>query len=220
LAIETSGSRGNEGYAKFRAALLGGQLQPGATITQAEMCDALGMSISPLRDTLALLESDGLVSVRHRAGITILTPDVGFIRTNFQFRSLIEREAIARFTEGVSADWLDKTRARHETALKHVRDYAASHAIEAELRAIDWDFHTAIVAALRNEMIAETHFRIQENLRLARVLNQDYASPSKVAEALNEHAAILEASAARDAALAEQALEAHFRAAIHRAFGG
>lgn len=220
MQVETSGSRGNEGYARFRAALLAGELHPGATITQAEMCDVLSMSISPLRDTLALLESDGLVSVRHRAGITILNPDISFIRTNFQFRSLIEREAIVRFTEGASSDWLDKARARHEKALKHVQDYSARSTIEAELRAIDWDFHTAIVAALRNEMIAETHFRIQENLRLARVLNQDYASPSKVAEAINEHFAILEALAARDSAAAVQALETHFRAAIHRAFAG
>lgn len=220
MHVETSGSRGNEGYAKFRAALLAGELQPGATITQAEMCKELGMSISPLRDTLALLESDGLVSVRHRAGITILNPDISFIRTNFQFRSLIEREAIVRFTEGASADWLVKTHARHERALKQVKTYNASSTIEAELRFIDWDFHTAIVAALRNSMISETHFRIQENLRLARVLNQDYASPSKVAEALGEHLAILEALAERDTNTTVQALETHFRAAIHRAFAG
>lgn len=216
--IEIRGSRGNEGYAEFRAALLNGRLKPSVTLTQAEMCDILGMSLSPLRDTLTLLESDGLVQVRHRAGITVVNPDVSFIRRNFQFRTLIERESVLKLAASATKDWLKKTIATHERALERVKILGEVPELEEILRDIDWSFHTDIVGVLRNELIAETHFRLLENLKLARVLNEDFASPSKVADALQEHMVILEQLAARDAKGAVDALDAHFRAAIHRAF--
>ena len=211
--MHTNGSRGNAGYAAFRAALLDGRLSPGANLTQAELCDVLGMSLSPLRDTLTLLEADALVTVRHRAGITVVNPDVAFIRRNFRFRTMIEREALPIFSEVVESDWLAQTITAHET----VRDKVAAG---GKVRKLDWNFHSAIVSALRNTMITETHYLLQENLKLARVLNEDIASPSKATEALGEHCAILEQLSKRDSQGALEALEAHFRAAIHRAFGG
>ncbi len=102
------GNRGDAGYAAFREALLAGAIQMGGTLTQNELCKILGMSLSPLRTTMTLLESDGLIRVRKRAGVQVFYPDVGFIRSNFQFRAMIEREAMVRFTETI-ADFL----ARH-----------------------------------------------------------------------------------------------------------
>ncbi len=218
--METNGSRGNEGYAAFRAALLDGRLAPGATLTQDELCAVLGMTLSPLRETLTLLQADGLVTVRHRAGIAVLNPDVAFIRRNFQFRTMIEREALPRFCDVVDEDWLKETIDAHQDALAGVSARESAPALEQRLRALDWTFHSAIVAVLRNSMISETHYLLQENLKLARVLNQDMAAPSKVAEALGEHCVILDRLVKRDANGALDALEAHFRAAIHRAFGG
>lgn len=216
----THGSRGNEGYAAFRAALLDERLSPGATLTQDEMCAVLGMTLSPLRETLTLLEADALVTVRHRAGITVLNPDVAFIRRNFQFRTMIEREALPRFSEAVEDNWLKRTIADHQDALARVKAREAAPALERRLRALDWTFHSTIVSVLHNAMISETHYLLQENLKLARVLNQDMASPSKVGEALSEHCVILDRLEMRDTDGALKALEAHFRAAIHRAFGG
>lgn len=219
--LETRGSRGNEGYARFRAAVLGGHLRPGATLTQADLCAALDMSLSPLRDTLTLLEADGLVVVRRRAGITVLTPDVAFIRRNFQFRTMIECDAIETFAEAAEGSWIAATQAQHRAALADLDTTASSGEItgtEARLRAIDWNFHSAIVAALRNPMISETHFHLQQNLQLSRVLNEELASPSKIREALGEHIVILDRLEARDRSGAVVALKAHFRAAIHRAF--
>ena len=220
MALNTLGSRGNLGYAAFRAALLDGRLRPGATHTQAELCDILAMSLSPLRDTLTLLQADGLITVRHRAGVTVLTPDVTFIRENFQFRSMIEREAVPQFVEAVADDWIADTTAAHQRALTAAADRSPAPQIERSLRALDWDFHGAIVAAAHNHLVAETHFRLQENLKLARVLNQDFASPSKAADAIGEHLVILDHLSRRDTDATVHALEAHFRAAVHRVFGG
>lgn len=219
VAVEASGSRGNAGYAAFRAALLDGRLKPGGVLTQAELCETLGMSLSPLRDTLTLLEADGLVSIRHRAGITVVQPDVAFIRRNFQFRSIIEREALQQFAQLASPGWIEKTVSAHEEVLSRVEAHAGVEELEQCLRQLDWDFHTAIVDCLRNPMISETHFQIQENLRFARVLTEDFVSPFKVSDAVREHLRVLDRLAAHDAHGAIEAMLEHFRAATHRAFG-
>ena len=49
----------NEGYRRFRDAMQNGKLQAGMVVTQNELCDLLGLSLSPLRETLVLLEEFG-----------------------------------------------------------------------------------------------------------------------------------------------------------------
>ena len=56
----------NEGYRRFREAMQAGKLQAGMVVTQNELCDLLGLSLSPLRQTLVLLEEFGLVEIKPR----------------------------------------------------------------------------------------------------------------------------------------------------------
>ena len=45
----------NAGYAAFFDALIAGKLKLGQTLTQDELCQVLGMSLSPMRETTTLL---------------------------------------------------------------------------------------------------------------------------------------------------------------------
>src|ERR1700742_3162347 len=98
----------NEGYRRFREALQSGKLKAGMTVTQNELCELLGLSLSPLRETLVLLEEFGLVDIKPRTGIRIVYPEVAFIRENFQFRIMIETHAVRVFATIVEKDWLDE----------------------------------------------------------------------------------------------------------------
>jgi DNA-binding GntR family transcriptional regulator len=48
-------------YQELSARILDGSMQPGSTISQENLATALGISITPLREALRRLESDGLV---------------------------------------------------------------------------------------------------------------------------------------------------------------
>ena len=84
----------NEGYRRFREALQSGKLEAGMVVTQHDLCELLGLSLSPLRETLVLLEEFGLVEIKPRTGIRIVYPEVAFIRENYQFRIMIEVYAL------------------------------------------------------------------------------------------------------------------------------
>jgi DNA-binding GntR family transcriptional regulator len=210
--------RGDEGYRKFRGALLEGRMTPGQTLTQSDLCEMLGLSLSPLRDTLTLLEADGLITVRKRAGIRVFEPDINFIRQNFQFRTLIEREAVPAFVDAVEDAWLDDMHDRHGALASALDDREAMARTETAMRELDQALHGTIVGALRNPMIDAAHQGLTENLKLARVLNHEVASPTRLRDAVREHFAVLAAARARDAAATLAALEAHFSASIHRVF--
>jgi len=212
------GNRGNAGYASFRNALLDGRIGFGSTLTQQEICDVLEMSLSPLRETLTLLEADGIVTVRRRSGVQIFYPDINFVSSNFQFRSLIEREAVGRFADVVTDEWLAGMTEEHAITIEAIKP--SRHGVESQRRVkqLEADFHGAFVATLKNDLIAETHLRISENLNLLRVVRTKAVSAAAAVAALTEHMAILDALRRRDAGDAVEALDHHLKSVIHRIF--
>lgn len=208
----------NEGYRRFRSAMQAGTLQPGMVVTQNELCDLLGLSLSPLRETLVLLEEFGLVEIKPRTGIRIVYPEVAFIRENYQFRIMIEVFALRSFGDTVTEEWLANMRESHE---ERRRGLLGGDPFEDEQRrflALDGRLHRDIVEALGNRAILDTHDRLQENIRMAQQVHRRPGFRGALLDTVNEHLAVIDALERQDVDGAVAALEAHFRASTHRTF--
>lgn len=214
----TENRENQDGYRRFRTALQEGRLQPGMLLTQTELCDLLDMSMSPLRETLVLLEEYGLVEIKPRTGIRIVFPEVAFIRENFQFRIMIETHALRTFGDTVTEAWLSAMRQRHEECRLALHDLEALESAQSRLHALDRKMHRDIVEALENRAILDTHARLQDNLGMARRAHQRSIYRGQLMETINEHMAVIERLEQRDVEGAVGALEAHFRASTHRTF--
>ena len=92
-----------------------------------------------------------------------------------------------------------------------------SDAALVELDQMERLLHGAVIAILRNPLIATTYRRMHNYLRLLR-LDRKLTVPV-VLRTLHEHLEILSACAARDADKAQAALDAHFQAAVQRNLG-
>ena len=204
------------GYRRFRQAMQEGRLQPGMIVTQNELCAILGISLTPLRETLVLLEEFGLVEVKRRAGIQIVYPEVAFIRENYQFRSVIELHAIRAFLPRAGRQWLADMRTRH----KELRDVASSDITAPDLNStfmtLDSDMHVSFVEALENRAISAVYARIMDNINLARQVHDRTALRTRVLDSLGEHLTILDSIERGDAEGAVANLELHFRASTYR----
>ena len=187
------------------------------TVTQKELCELLDLSLSPLRETLVLLEEFGLVEIRQRTGIHIVYPEIAFIRENMQFRILIETEAIKAFTGLVTDAWLAEIRARHEACRQELQADASDAAVEHSFW-VDRDMHRSFVEALDNRAILAAHNRIQDNLSLARRVHQRRTFRNQLAQTIDEHLKIVDALERHDSVAALEALEAHFRASTFRTY--
>ncbi len=193
-----------------------GRLQPGMVVTQNELCAILGISLTPLRETLVLLEQFGLVEVKRRAGIQIVYPEVAFIRENYQFRSVIELHAIRAFLPRASQQWLAEMRARHQELREIASTDNPAQDLNSVFMALDSDLHVAFVDALENRAISAAYARIMDNINLARQVHDRTAIRTRVLETIGEHLAIVDSIESGDADGAVANLELHFRASAYR----
>jgi DNA-binding GntR family transcriptional regulator len=208
----------NEGYRRFRAAMRDGRLQPGMVVTQNELCELLGLSLSPLRETLVLLEEFGLVEIKPRTGIRIVYPEVAFIRENYQFRIMIEVFALRSFGNVVTEEWLANMRQSHEECRRHLSDGGPFQDEQIRFLSLDNRMHREIVEALDNRAILDTHTRLQENIRMAQQVHRRPGFRGALLDTVDEHLKVIAALERRDTEGAVQALEDHFRASTHRTF--
>jgi DNA-binding GntR family transcriptional regulator len=207
-----------DGCRLFRDAIERGDLQPGMVLTQNDLCRILDLSLTPLRETLVLLQSYGLVEIKPRTGIRIVFPDVTFIRENFQFRILIEVSALRVFAQTDLSDWLAEMIADHDRSTRELSDTGRIDAAIARFIATDRKFHADIVGVLDNRSISATHRRLQANIRMVRLTHKRTQLRQQLLDTVEEHHAVLAALAEGDQEGAIAALEAHFRASTHRTF--
>ena len=59
--MSTNGQGTEDVYERVRAAILDGELAPGAVMSQVALAEELGISRTPLREALRMLQSEGLV---------------------------------------------------------------------------------------------------------------------------------------------------------------
>ena len=208
----------NEGYRRFRRAMNDGTLEAGMVVTQSELCDLLGLSLSPLRETLVLLEEFGLVEIKPRAGIKIVYPEVAFIRENYQFRIMIEIFALKSFGDTVSEAWLADMRSNHEKCRISLTDGSPFEAAHIPFLELDGRMHREIVASLGNRAILDTHERLQENIRMAQRVHRRPGFRGYLVDTVDEHMRVIAALEQRDVAGAIAAMEAHFQGSTHRTF--
>jgi DNA-binding GntR family transcriptional regulator len=207
------------GYAAFLAALVDRRIGLGQTLRQDELCEILGISLSPMREATTLLEADGLVSVRRRVGITIFYPDVRFMRETFQFRGLLEREGLRRFARSTPAGWVAQSRKAHREILKFVEEVDDEARYRGPIRALEDEFHGAFVGAFGNSEMSSVYRRLQRKMYLLRLLNPDAVNTQSTLQAMREHLAIIDAVEARSPDGAAEALDRHLQGVLHRTLG-
>lgn len=206
----------NPGYLAFVEALLDGRLKLGQTLKQEEICDILGISLSPFRETTTLLEAEGLVTVRRRIGLTIFYPDVKFVGNTFQLRGILEREGLSKFARLVGKSWLAKARADHEAIIDFVKTVNDPLAYREPVRQLEWTFHNSFIAAFENQQIAVIYERLHQKMFLLRLVNLESVGPSNTVKSMREHLSVIEALERRDAQGALDALDNHLQGVLHR----
>jgi DNA-binding GntR family transcriptional regulator len=206
-------------YKRFKECLFTRRIALGAVVSQGELVDVLDVPLTPLRDAVHRLQSEGLVEIMPRSGIRVLKPDMELIRHTCQLRMIIEREGIRRYAEFCPAEELEHWVARH----KEVEEALAANMQQPEIgnltSTIDNDFHFAVVGSLKNPIIDETYRRTRDRIALIR-LDQSYVlSPPLIRATMREHGKILAALAEHDRDAAAAAMDAHLMQSMHRALG-
>ena len=204
-------------YDRVLEALFERRVQAGSFVSQGELSEIVDVPVAPLRDALRVLEAEGILAIHPRSGIQFVRPGLELTRSTYQFRSILERAAVRVFAEQGDEDLIDEIGRRHEALIAGIAEKGLTAEGLAEMEELERLLHNAVIGILRNPLIDSSYRRMHNYLRLLR-LERKLTAPVAL-RTLKEHVEIIEACRRRDAARAEAALDAHFKAATQRSLG-
>lgn len=210
---------GRIAYERFKDALFSGQISPGTFVSQAELVRILESPLGATREALALLQAEGLVTIKPRAGIAIAKPDFRMIRNSYQMRQFIERPAVRRLAETADAGLLGHIEAEHEAIARELHEQEVSRERMSALAVFDQAFHARTVAQLDNPLADRAYRQALEHSQLLRMEAIRGLTSPMMLRTLSEHLDIIRACRARDPDAAEAALVRHCEKAMQRAMG-
>lgn len=187
---------------QIRELILAGDLQPGAKVPEKALCEAYGVSRTPLREALKVLASDGLITLEPNRGawITKLTPED--LREVFPIMGALEalsgELACARITDAEIA----AVEALHAEMLQH---FDAGN--RPQYFRVNRAIHEAIMKAARNDTLTSQYRALALRVRQARYVAS--MTPQRWAQAIQDHEAIMDGLRARDGARLAAVLRAH-----------
>lgn len=204
-------------YARILETLFERKIPAGAFVSQSELVALLGIPIAPVRDALKVLETEGVVTIHPRSGIQFVKPGLELTRSTYQFRSIVEKAAVAVYAETADPSELAEIERRHLAVIAAIERDGLTDLVRAELEVLELLLHDSIIASLRNPLIESSYRRMRYYLRLVRLDRR--LTPPLALRSLREHIQIIAACKAHDADAAVAALNAHFTAALQRHLG-
>lgn len=190
-------------YDRIRDVILDGTLAPDAPLRPGDLADALGLSLTPVREALARLRDEGLVQTRPRSGTRVAPLDLDGARQALAVIAAMHRLAA-------------------ETAVPQLTDAdlaemaAAAERFGAAVETGDWhaaisaddDFHGVFVRVAANRPLQET---IERNMALLRRAERLRFGTPPGRRSVTQHQRILRAARKGDVAVAADATLANWQ---------
>jgi DNA-binding GntR family transcriptional regulator len=189
----------------LRAMILSGELLPGDRVIENRLTTDLGVSRPPLREAMRVLEQEGLIMTSPRRGAIVSPLTLHDVYEIYTLRAQLERLAVDLGVPVRSPGRLQRCRA----ALAALED-AAEDEGAAEVTALGFGFHLAVVGLAGHRRIEEIYRSLSLQMRLCmgmnrRVRKRHESLPADAAR----HRRILERVEAGDVAGVHRALAAH-----------
>jgi DNA-binding GntR family transcriptional regulator len=177
-------------YRRVRDAILDGELKPGETMSQVVLADELGVSRTPLREALRMLQGEGLVEARPNRRVRVAPISVSDLEELYAVRVALEAQAIRLAVPRMTPEHI----ARLEGSIAEMAHYAEEHDMRRWLIP-HADYHRRLTE-LAGERFAGLLTQLYDHAERYRRLHIGYG-PS--AWAIADHRDILDAVKAADA---------------------
>jgi DNA-binding GntR family transcriptional regulator len=177
------------------------ELEPGSWIDELKLSQEYGISRTPLREALKVLAAEGLVTMKVRRGAYVTEVSDQDLSEVYHLLSLLESDAAAVVAERATDAQLKDLQALHAELEAAAGDREAFFAVNER-------FHMRLLELAgnrwRNQMVAD----LRKVMKLNR--HNSLLKTGRVRESLQEHRAVMEALAKRDAAGAMRRMQEHF----------
>ncbi len=191
-------------FLTLRKKILRGELQPGERLMEISLANSLGVSRTPIREAIRMLEHEGLVVMRARRGAQVAKITAQELNDVLEVRKSLEVLAIQKACERMTDEDIRKLRENADYFNKLVQSNEADLTVLAEA---DVSFHDVIYEGTKNRRLIQILANLREQMYRFRI---EYLKDGAVRENLvEEHAEILRAVTERDAEKAVRFISEH-----------
>jgi DNA-binding GntR family transcriptional regulator len=204
-------------YDQLKVRLFAGDLRSGQFVSQRELMSLLGATLNPVREAIRKLEAEGLITVYAQRGIQIIEAKPKAINDAYEYRLLLESNAVRHFAAAATRDQILKIMQNVERALIVLTKFPEDQAVRIKVLDEDYKFHKDLIDFQGNEIISKHYSLNAARLRLFRI---NIGEPlQRLDVAAKEHLEILEACLNHDPDLAVARLAEHIEISREHTLG-
>jgi DNA-binding GntR family transcriptional regulator len=184
----------------LRAAIFGGLFQPGQRLAEASIASTLKVSRAPVREALASLEQEGLVSRTTHRGTTVISLSRKDVEEICSLRLPLEILAARQAIRNGGGEHWAKLAA-------NVRETERARTAE-QLATLDLEFHDTLIRAAGHGRLLNTWLGLRSQIHLL-MMRRNLGDAASHRGTVQGHKELLEAIQARDEGRAIELVEAH-----------
>jgi DNA-binding GntR family transcriptional regulator len=187
---------------RLRQRIFAHQLAPGARIDEQALAIDYGISRTPLREALKVLAAEGLVTLRPRRGCFVTEISEQDLDEIFPLMAMLEGRCAFEATTRAQPEDLARLDALHAELQRFAEGNEIEHFFE-----VNQAFHYQIQEMSGNRRLRQVIQDLRKVLKLTRLFS--LSIDGRVQQSLAEHAIILAAIKAGEAAGAQVAMHDH-----------
>ncbi len=191
----------NKAYDYLYNEILSNRLLPGSPISEADIASKLGLSRTPVREALKILDTEGLVKQIRNRGTFVTEISVHDIEEIFSLRELFEIHSLKSAYKFISDETLDTIENKIRSLNKDDN--------QEKFFEIDEMLHSTIVNHCGNSRLITFRNMINSQIKMIRRISAQ--DPTHFARSKEQHLEIIDALKKRDLETSEKLLSNHIR---------
>ncbi|MCY7868424.1 GntR family transcriptional regulator [Bacillus spizizenii] len=191
-------------YNQLKKMIFNGTFKPGERINETQLAKSFGVSRSPIREAMRLLEKDGLLKADDRNGFSITSLTAKDVDEIYKIRIPLEQLAVELVID--EAD--EKELAILEKQLEETEKAIHNGTEDTEIIHLNQNFHELLVDFSHNRHLKNLLEHVNDLIHFCRILN--YTGDHRAETILSEHRKILEEVKKKNKEAAKQYVMAHF----------
>ena len=189
-----------QAYEGIKNAIIVHKIPPGSTLFERDLSENLGISRTPVREAIPLLEMEGWVKSIPRKGTFVSQITAVDVEEVIQIRRGLEILVIELLIPKITERNIEELDEIYVKQLEHIED-------SGQFIAVDKDFHIYLAELSENRRLVNLMSTISDQIRWFGVSALNL--PNRTEQTLKEHASLIKCLKNKDAEKAKEAVLEH-----------
>lgn len=191
-------------YTEIREAIIHARLEPGQRLSEADLAVKMNVSRTPVREAFISLSKEGLVEILPQRGTFVTKIDLEDVRQSTFIRESLEISVLGELIKKITPEQIARLK-------ENVAEQEKSHQQNDYIRfyELDEEFHRSLAEMSGHGKVWDIIKEIKVQMDRVRLLSLPI--PSRIAELIRQHFAIIQALEERNADKARETMVLHLQ---------